>query len=244
MYGARGRIGLLVTAVNTTLEPDFNRLAPDGVSVHAARMRLRSGTSSVDLIESLSEPSDVIEAKVMELADARVGVILYGCTSGSFAAGPDGDHVLQEVMTRAGRIPFVTTTAASVDALRALGIERPAVVTPYPAEVNARLESYLLKSGLTPTGVGGVEEPDVAGHAAHSPDDIHAMAVAGDHPGADGVFISCTQLRALDVVERLERDLGKPVVAANQASLWKSLAVLGIPDPIPGYGRLMRLARA
>ncbi len=243
MYGKRGKIGLLLTAVNTTLEPDFYKLAPEGVSIHSTRMRAAPPVSSVEAIEQLCDATGIIEERVLDLAAAGVNVILYGCTSGSFAKGPAGDKMLRQTMTKKGGIPFETTTAACVDAIQALGLKKLAIATPYSCGVNERLAAYLEASGISVAHIGGVEEPDVAAHARHEPDDIYRMGLEADRPDADGVFISCTQLRALDVAQRLEDKLGKPVVTANQASLWKSLAVIGVRDRIRGYGNLLEMPR-
>jgi maleate isomerase len=243
MYGKRGKIGLLITAVNTTLEADFHKLVPPDVSVHTTRMCATPLTSSVGAIEQLSEATDVIQRRARDLVVAGVGVILYGCTSGSFVKGLAGDKALQEAMTKSSGIPFVTTTSACVDAIRVLGLKSLAIATPYRHDINERLAAYLEAAGIMVVNIGGVEELDVAAHACHEPDEIFHMAFEADRPTADGLFISCTQLRGLDAAQPLEDRLGKPVVTANQASLWKSLALIGIPDRIAGYGRLLEMAR-
>lgn len=243
MYGKRGRLGLLITAVNSTLERDFHRVVPDGVSVHTNRISLAPPTSSLDTIDALCEPSEKVVERVLELKQAGVGVVLYGCTSGSFAKGPPGDQHMQQTITEATGVPFITTTAACVEAINALGIRRLAIATPYPREVNERLVSYLQLSGIEVSHVGGIEEPDVAGHAAHEPEEILELGLTADRPNADGLFISCTQLRGLDTVAELERRLAKPVVSANQASIWKALGVVGVRDPVTGFGSLLERPR-
>ena len=83
----------------------------------------------------------------------------------------------------------------------------------------------------------------MAAHAAHEPEEVAALVREADRPEADGLFIACTQVRGLDVAGRLERELAKPVVTANQASLWMCLRALKIPDPIRGFGRLLEQER-
>ncbi len=243
MYGKRGKIGLLVPSVNSTMEADFHRLAPEGVSVHTNRMPLLKSISSIETIEAMVEAFETVATKVRELTEAGVGVVLFGCTSGSFAKGPAGDRRLQEAIARETGVALFTTTTASVEAMRALGIARLAVVTPYPAEVNARLKVYVEACDIRVVELRSFDEPVMADHAAHEPEEVAALAREADRPEADGLFIACTQVRGLDAAGRLERELAKPVVTANQASLWMCLRALKVRDPIRGFGRLLELER-
>jgi maleate cis-trans isomerase len=243
MYGKRGKIGLLVPAVNSTMEAEFHRLVPDGVSVHTNRMPLLRSVSSVETIEAMVEAFETVAMRVRELAEAGVGVVMFGCTSGSFAKGPAGDRRLQEAMARDTGLALFTTTTASVEAARALGLRRLAVVTPYPAEVNARLRAYFEACEIDVVNLATFDEPDMAAHAAHEPEEVAALVRHADRPEADGLFVACTQVRAIDAADRLERELGKPVITANQASLWVCLRALKVPDPIRGFGRLLELPR-
>jgi len=54
------------------------------------------------------------------------------------------------------------------------------------------------------------------------------------------VFVACTQLRALEVVDMLERDLGKPVYSAVQASAWQAYEAMNVDPKIMDCGSLLR----
>lgn len=243
MYGKRGKIGLLVPAVNSTMEAEFHRLAPPGVSVHTNRLPLLRSISSLETIEAMVEAFETVATKVRELMEAGVGVVMFGCTSGSFAKGPAGDRRLQEAIARETGLVLFTTTTASVEAVRALGIRRLAVATPYPAEVNGRLKAYFEACEIGVVNLESFDEPDMAAHAVHEPEEVAALAREANRPEADGLFIACTQVRAIDVADRLERELRKPVVTANQASLWACLRALKVRDPVRGFGRLLEQER-
>ena len=73
-----------------------------------------------------------------------------------------------------------------------------------------------------------------------APDYIVEFAHAIDRPDADAVLLSCGALRSLEVVDRIERELGKPVICSNQAMLWDCLRLANIPDRLPGLGQLLR----
>ena len=86
----------------------------------------------------------------------------------------------------------------------------------------------------------GIEEAVEIG-SIH-PSEVYDFATKKFCPEADGYFISCTNLRTLEVLDALEKHLGKPVVSANQATMWDMLRLAGIGDSISGYGRLLTMS--
>ena len=75
-----------------------------------------------------------------------------------------------------------------------------------------------------------------------SPNVLYRLAKSVDRPDAEGIFLSCTGLDTLDMIEALEQDIGKPVITSNQASFWMAFRMAGVGESIPGYGRLLREA--
>ncbi|MBI4505174.1 MAG: aspartate/glutamate racemase family protein [Chloroflexi bacterium] len=237
MYGWRGKIGLLVPSTNTVMEGDFHRLAPEGLSVHTGRVRLADPNVSP---ESLAEMATWIDAAAHDVATCGVEVIVYGCTSGSFFRGVAWDEEVSTRVRRQTGRPFVTTSSAMGEALRRLKIRRVAVATPYPDEINRRLERYLVEADFEVTGLRTLGDPNTLRRPSLPPFVFYQLAREVGRGDCDGVFISCTNVRAIDIIERLEQDLGKPVVTANQASFWAALRRLGLPDAIAGFGALLR----
>lgn len=239
MYGWRARIGLLVPSGNNTMEADFHKLAPEGVSIHTNRVYW--GEKLEASIHVLTEAMKHLEPAVRALAHARVGVMVYGCTSGSFFEGVGHDEGIIRRMQELSGVPAVTTTTASLEALRAFGVRRLAVATPYPADVNERLVSFFLGSGFEITSLETFNQRGLWEHGDNSPEAIYQLARKAHTGKEEGIFIACTQLRALDVAAHLERDLRIPVVAANQASFWAALRRMGLRDRISGYGSLLEI---
>src|ERR687891_192281 len=127
MYGWRGRIGLLVPSINTTMETELWRLAPEGVSVHTARIAGgRHGTP--EELRSMEEESKHAAGRV---ANAEPDVVLYACTSGSFFEGPEWNRKICDQLSAITAAPTVTTAGAMAEALLANGCRRVDVVTPY-----------------------------------------------------------------------------------------------------------------
>lgn len=237
MYGWRGKIGVLVPSTNTTMEGDLHRLAPVGVSVHTGRVRLPGHEVSAG---ALAEMAERIDGAADDLATCGVGVIVYGCTSGSFFRGRSWDEELAARIARQTGRPFVTTSSAAVEALRHLSVRRVAAATPYPEEINRRLERYLGEAELEVVTVKGLDDPNVLEHARVPPYVLYELGREVGRSRCDGVFMACTAVRALEVVEQLEKDLGKPVVTANQASFWAGMRRLALAEGIEGFGSLLR----
>lgn len=230
MYGTRGRIGMIIPADNAVMEPDFHRLAPDGVSTHIARLhkcpRPEMPQASLELAATL--------------VHARVNLIGYMCAASSFALGIKGNEALCRDLTQAsGGLPSFTATTAMVDALRAVSAKRVCVLSPHPSEIAQLLTRYLDQSGFVVTSMEALGLP-LADINDSTPEQIHAVIRKMNITGADSLFVAATNFRAIDVIDALERETGLPVVTSNQAAIWKALGLLGIRGGRPGFGRLLR----
>jgi maleate isomerase len=239
IYGWRARIGLIYPFASWVMEPEFYRMAPPGVTTLTARVTLVAAT-----IEGLADmaQSPEVERCTEGLATAPVQVICFGGTSASFLHGPEWDmRLLARMAKAAGGIPVTTTSSASVRALRAFDVRRIVFVGPYLEDVTERGRQFFEASGfkvLNAVGMG-LDHDRTIGRVTL--EEVYHLARRGDRPEAEAVFISCTGLKTIGVLETLEHDLGKPVVSANQASFWDCLRLAGISDRITGYGRLFDL---
>lgn len=234
MYGWRGKIGLLIPAVNATMEREFHSLAGEGLSIHTTRVEFaREGT-----LETLYSQEENALAAGALIRGVEPDVVLYGCTSGSFVGGPSWNHTIEEKLQSMCGCPAVTTTGAMLRAAETMRMHRPLVVTPYVQATNDRLVAYLAESGTEPAAVVGFDMLDTFEHANIRPELIYRTVRMHLNGDVDGVFIACTQLRALEIVEALEQDFQLPVVTANQASYWASIRALGLDGPRRGPGKL------
>lgn len=239
MYGWRARIGLLVPATNTVMETEFWRFATitsPGISIHTAR---------IPTVEEVTfETLEAMEADSLEaaarVAQCRPDIIVFGCTSGTFLHGPDYNQRIEGALAERTGCRVLNTSTAFVEALRALAVTRADVVSPYIPATNAKLKAFLEATGF---GVGQVRAFEMLNqyeHGAIEPAEIYRLSREASSLDTDGLFAACTQLRVSEVIDVLERDLGKPVVGAIQATWWATLRRLGIDAPIDGYGRLLR----
>lgn len=232
-YRGGSRVGLIIPSVNATIEPELAWLALPGLSFHSARVMLRETTP-----EGLRAMNAGLEDAARLVASIAPDVVAFACTSGSFLDGPAGLADQLALIRRIAGCAVVATSAAMIEALRCLGIGRIALATPYLDVINQAEQRFFEANGI---GVAAVRGLGLSGGAIREvmPDQVVALARSADAPDAEALFISCTDLRALETVAALEAALGKPVLTSNQVTLWGILRALGRPTTVPGFGRLL-----
>jgi maleate isomerase len=125
-------------------------------------------------------------------------------------------------------------------ALDAFGAKKLAIGTPYADELNSEVANYFIRSGFEIVNFEGMNLNYDREMIRVAPDYLVEFAKAVDHTEADAFLMSCGALRTIEVVDRIEQALGKPVIASNQAMLWDCLRLAGIDDKLPGLGQLFR----
>ena len=227
------RIGLLVPSSNTTMEPEFYAMAPEGVTIHTARMNLTEVTP-----EGLFEMAEDAGRASRLLASADVRVLVYGCTTGSLVGGVEWEENLVEGITSETGIPSLSTSGAVTQALEAVGGRKIGVATPYSEELNSLEKVFLEGHGFEVTSIRGLGLVDNLAIGVVERETVEDLTRSVSE-GSDAVFISCTNLPTVGLIEGLEDALGKPVVTSNQASMWAALRELGLGG-VDGFGELMR----
>jgi maleate isomerase len=230
-----GRIGLLVPSSNTTVEAEFYRALPRGITVHAARLFLTRIAP-----ESILRMVEDMETQAKLLATADVDVIVLGATAPSFLKGLGYDRELIAKIEAATGRTATTTSTALVQAIQHLGARRVVLGSAYDEKVNAIAKAFLEASGIEVVDVKGLALVDNLVVGRLGPDSAYQLALALEHSKADAIVLSCTNWQTLDAIERIERETGKPVISTSQASIWAALRALGYQNGIEGYGKLLR----
>jgi len=239
VYSWRAKLGLIVPPTNTVNEAEWVRALPDGVTHHTVRMPIHPDHATPEGRKALV--TDVI-AKARELTEARVDVVAHACTVGSMF---NPRHALAEKVEKAVGVPLVTTAAAIVDALHALGVRRVSIATPYHDALNELERTFLADNGIETLAITGL------GLGTNGPADYPLIAQTPlsrieDHvrstfvQGSDACVVTCTDFPTLPLHEALETALGVPVVTSNQATLWAALRRAGITDRLPRLGALFQ----
>jgi maleate isomerase len=221
----------VVAPFDLALDRELWRWVPDDVSLYITRTPYVAEPVSIELAEAVSDVTAVSQGTRNVLA-ADPLVVAYACTSGSFVHGVAGERHLAAAMRAAGAPAAVTTSGALLEALTALRVKRVAVATPYVASVTARLHDFLAEAGVATVSSAHL---GLAGDIWKVPYETTAQLVRdADSPAADAVFVSCTNLATYDLIAPLEGELGKPVLTANQVTMWAALRVAGEAAVGPG----------
>jgi maleate isomerase len=214
------------------IEPEFNAMKPDGVSIHSTRLLLTSGDE-----EGLKRMAVGVETAAQLLSTAMVDIIVYACTTGSLVKHFGWDQVLIRRIEETTHISATTTSTAVIRAFKELGISKVAVASPYSQEINRLEKEFFEAHNVKVVNMIGLDlHGEKLGDA--SPEMTHKLALEVNVPEAEAVFISCTAFKSIAVIRKLEEELKKCVFSSNTATMWDVLKRLKIGDPIKGYGTL------
>jgi maleate isomerase len=224
---AAGALGVgvgVVVPYDFVLDRELWRWAPDDVNLHLTRTPFEDVEVSVVQALAVGDRATVARA-TRDVMVAEPAVVAYGCTSGSFVGGRSGEAALAGAMVEAGAPRAITTSGALLQALTSLGMHSLAVVTPYDDQVGQRLEAFLAESDVKVVATGNM---GLTGRIWTVPyEDTIDLVRSTVRDDADGVFISCTNLRTFDAIAPLEQELGVPVLTANQVTMWAAVAAAG-----------------
>jgi maleate isomerase len=226
--------GVLIPSTNTTCEIEFGRLLPPEYQVHVARlMSSRPGHPF-----SPSRDED-IEYQAKLLGTAKVEVIILAQTSASLFAD-DYDAVTTRRMSAAAGCPAMTSAQAVGRAVRALGLRRIGLVSPYSEPVNARARDYFAKHhGIETVALEGFAATDSYMIGKLGPQNARDAFARIDRPEIEAFVVPGGNFPTMPSIAAWEREFNKPVVTTNQASVWGMLRALGSSDRFPGLGRLL-----
>ena len=227
----RAIIGVMTPAMNTVVQPELETLRPPGVSNQMQRFRLGSDRVSDDLFDEAEK-----------LMDCNPRVVAIGLTTD---AGPGGvaklASVCDELQARIG-IPVCNASIATQQGLRRLGAQKIAVLTPFAADVNRIVRENIEAGGFDVIAIEGTGAPSLPAICETSLEQIRDLARKLAESDCDAIAQVGTALPVVGLLDEIERETGKSLVACNAALSWQALRAAGIEDPLPGYGRLLQQA--
>lgn len=219
------RFGLIVLGTDLTIEGDAARLMPPDCRLHVTRIAFENPTTAENLRQTGPRLRDAGALLVPGVALKGVG---FGCTSASAVLGQGVQKAL------GGRAPVSTPTSGALRGFAALGVTRVALMTPYLPQTADLVGDHFAAHGLEVVSRRSMGRADDRDMALLPEAEVMAFALAADHPDAQALFMSCTALPALGLIDRIEARLGKPVISANQALFWAMLDQARIPASGPG----------
>ena len=230
--GHRARIGIILPSSNVISEPDIARMLPPGVTLHTTRLRIGGGSHN----EMRSMADQAVEAAGL-LADAQVDIIAFHCTAVTMMDAALPARIKNSIEDRYG-ILSTSTADAVLGAFETLRTKRLTLITPYTAEVNNLEIAFLNSHGIEVVACSGMDITTPQGLVELTPDDVYRDTVALKFVETDAYFLSCTAIRASEVISIVERELLTPTVTSNQALAWECLRKTGITDKVGALGIL------
>jgi maleate isomerase len=229
-YETKRRQGIgLVAPFDFALDDECWRWLPTDVSLYITRTaRLENTAVTAELAEAVGDTEAVMPC-VASLISSEPSSVAYACTSGSFVGGMPGEQLLRTAMRQAGAKEAVTTSGALLEAVRHLGVEKIAIATPYNEELTRLLADFLETAGVQVVKAGYLNSEQDIMHIGYGA--VRNMAEIVNHPEAEAIFFSCTNLRTFDIIAELEEKYNKPVLSANQVTMWAALRAADLPTP-------------
>ena len=230
------RIGLIALATDFRIEKDFISIIKDiDIDFFVNRIHCYFPLTSENLIKM---SSTVTEISKDILPDEKLDCVVYGCTSGTIAAGYE--TIKNKINLAKPDAKVTTPSTAAVNALRKMNVTKVAIFTPYSKPLNDEVINYFKSENfeissnayfdiLNDSDIGKVDE-----------DYLCETLSKMDLGDADALFISCTALPALSIIDKLEKKLNKVVLSSNQVLIWDTLQSIGKKDSIDGFGKLFK----
>lgn len=235
LQSSNPRIGLITLSTDFTIEQDFRRICHGlDVDIYANRIPFTNPLNYKNYLKMTDYMSKIANDI---LPGENIDVIAYGCTSGTVAIG---DKKIKEEINKSKVKAYVTTPITSaLKAFKKLKIKKIAVLTPYPKEVNKTIFEYITKNHIEITNFSSFNLEFDSEIAKVDPEYLIEIIETIDHKDAEALFISCTALRAVEILDKIEKKISKYVVSSNQALIWDSLRLVNIDNAVSGYGKLL-----
>jgi maleate isomerase len=228
------RIGLIALASDFMIEKDFiNVIKGKDIDFFVNRIQCYNPLTSENLIKMSEKVTEVTQDI---LPDQKIDCVVYGCTSGTIAAGYNS--IEKKIKLAKPEAKVTTPSTAAISALKKLNIKKISIFTPYLKDLNDEVVEFFKKENfvVTSNSYFGIESDIDIGKVDQ--DYLYEVLSKVELNDAEALFISCTALPALSIIEKLEKKLNKIVLSSNQALIWDTLEKIGKSDSVKGFGKL------
>ena len=231
------RIGLITLGSDFRIEKDFNNIIyGKNIDLFVNRIHCYNPLTNETLKKMADDITDVTKEI---LPNEKLDCVAYGCTSGTVAAGYKS--IKEKINLAKPEAKVTTPITSAIKALKKLNIKNISVFTPYTDSINQSAANYIKESGIN---INTLHYFDIAS-------DIDIGKVDKDYlfevlsnlnlDESDALFISCTALPALDLIDKLEKKLKKIVLSSNQTLIWEALNLIGNKETVIGYGKIFEV---
>jgi maleate isomerase len=233
-YGPKGRLGAIIPANNSVIEPEWWSVLPAGVVLYATRI-LAQGDLTPDAVHAMEVN---VDRAVGELAATGVDVIAYCDMVTTFIMEPGWNEAKVAAISAAASTPAISAWTALRDALGHLGITCFALGTPYPKAIHALAMPFFNARGYTVVGDATLDVVKMRDVPKISGDTLTGFVESIESSGAEAIVLLATDLPSFAVLADLEKKLRVPILTSNQTLLWSALRAARVDAPINSLGRL------
>tara|TARA_B100000131_G_scaffold14179_1_gene14524 strand:+ start:401 stop:1150 length:750 start_codon:yes stop_codon:yes gene_type:complete len=230
------KVGLLALSTDLTIENDFQSICQKlPFDLFVNRIHNENPLTKENLMKMHDQIESVTE-KI--LPGQKINTIAYACTSGTIAIG---EEKVKEKVQLAKADCYVTTPVTSaIKAFKEMNLKNIALFTPYPESVNKTILEYFERKNINIVSFSTFNIDLDEDIASVDPKYLLETLVKLDIKDADALFVSCTALPALQILDQVEKKINKIVLSSNQTLIWDTLRSIGYKSPVEGYGKLLR----
>jgi len=230
------KIGLLALSTDLTIEKDFNSVCNNlPFNVFVNRIHNENPLTKENLLKMHQQIEPVAE-KI--LPGQKINTVAYACTSGTIAIGED--KVKEKIQLAKPGCYVTNPISSAIKAFTLMNAKKIALFTPYPESVNKTILEYFNKKNINIISLSTFNidlDDDIASVDSEY---LLEILIKLNITDADALFVSCTALPVLEILEKVEKKIGKIVLSSNQTLIWDTLRSVGYKSPIQGYGKLLR----
>ena len=228
------RIGIITLSTDFTIEQDYRKICHEiPVDIFVNRIPFENPLNHENYLKMTSHISNVT-SQILPSQD--IDIIAYGCTSGTIAIG--SNKIKEEINKSKPKAKVTTPITAALKAFKKLNLKKIAVLTPYPKIVNVTVYDYLVENNIIVDSFSSFNLEYDSDIAQVSLGSLEKEIAKIDLSNVDGLFVSCTALKIVDVLDKIEKKENTIVISSNQAIIWDCLRSVGIDSKIKGYGKL------
>ncbi len=228
------RIGLIALASDFMIEKDFiNVIKEKNIDFFVNRIECYNPLTSENLIKMSEKVTEVTKDI---LPDQKIDCVVYGCTSGTIAAGYKS--IEKKIKLAKPEAKVTTPSTAAIKALKKLNIKNISVFTPYSKKLNDDVVEYFKKENFNVTSNSYFDIESDFDIGKVDQNYLYNVLSKVELNGAEALFVSCTALPVLQIIDKLEKKLNKVVLSSNQALIWDTLENIGKNNSITGFGKL------
>jgi maleate isomerase len=230
------RLGLVALSTDFAIEKDFNSILLNlPINLFVNRLPFYNPLTDKNLIKMTEKLTEVTENI---LPNQTLDTVAYGCTSGTIAAGID--KIINKIQLAKPNCKVTTPITSAVNALKHLSLKKISIFTPYPQPINEKVINYFKNEGFDVQSFASFNMESDLDIGKIDPNYLLEVLTKMDTVNAEALFISCTALPALEIIQKLENKIKKIVLSSNQTLIWDSIRSVGYDSSIEGYGKLLR----